>query len=717
MKHIHRIPVILLALTTLFSCTDFKEVKVSNITLNSKAVTLEIGQTAKLIATVSPQDATNTTIIWSSDNTSVAKVSMDGTVTAVAPGTAKITVKSDDGGISDSCVVTVLSASVTGVSLDQESITLREGESYKLNATITPSNVDDPSLQWSSSNTEVVQVTAEGILLALKPGTSDITVTTVDGGYTATCKVTVKDKVTGLSLEPSKMDIIVGDEADIIARLEPEDANVKVTWQSTNPDIVSVDENGHIKAHSTGDAVITASTDYKGLQAYCKVHVRDRVESLTLSTSSAEAYLGGDPTQLTATVKPADLPDLKITWSSSDTSIATVDNKGAVSAKKKGKATVTVTVENGTQIVSQSCEISVIQPVTAISVTPTTLEMFVDDVLEISKVLTIKTEPADADDTGCIYSASSPGIISISSGKITAKKAGTVTLYITPAKANPMTLKAECKITVKARGVSVTVTPSEKTMQVGQTYTLTAKVSPSNANQEVTWSSSDTKVATVAADGKVTANKAGDAVITATSKENSEIKATCAITVVNIPVESVSLNKSTLTLLEGISETLTATVKPENVADKTVTWTSSNESIAMVTSAGKVIAVKMGSATITASCGGKSASCKVTVTTSSVSVTGVSLNKTSMTLTEGETQTLTATVTPSNATNTSVTWSSNNTSVATVSSSGVVTAVKAGSATITVRTGDGGKTATCSVTVKSKDVSGGNEGTTEEDLF
>ena len=716
MKHIHSIPVILLALATLSSCTDFKEVKVSNITLNSKAVTLEIGQTAKLIATVSPQDATNTTIIWSSDNTSVVLVSKDGTVTAVAPGTAKITVKSDDGGISDSCVVTVLSASVTGVSLDQESITLREGESYKLNATITPSNVDYPSLQWSSSNTEVVQVTAEGILLALKPGTSDITVTTVDGGYTATCKVTVKDKVTGLSLEPSKMDIIVGDEADVIARLEPEDANVKVTWQSANPDIVSVDGNGHIKALAVGDAIISATTDYKGLQSFCSIHVRNKVESLTLSFTSAEAYLGGDPTQLTATITPADLPDLKIIWFSSDTSIATVDNKGAVTAKKKGTVTITVTVENGSQIVSQSCEISVIQPVTSISVTPATLEMFVDEVLEISKVLTIKTEPADADDTSCKYTTSSAGIISVLSGKITAKKAGTVTLYVTPTKASSTTLKAQCKITVKARGASITVTPSEKTMQVGQTYTLTAKVLPNEASQEVTWSSSDTKVATVE-NGKVTAVKAGEAVITATSKDNAEIKATCAITVVNIPVESVTLNKTSLTLLEGTSETLTATVKPENVADKTVTWTSSNESIAMVTSAGKVIAVKTGSVTITASCGGKSATCKVTVTTSSVSVTGVSLNKTSMTLTEGETQTLTATVSPSNATNTSVTWSSNNTSVATVSSSGVVTAIKAGSATITVRTGDGGKTATCSVTVKSKDVSGGNEGTTEEDLF
>lgn len=675
-------------------------VRVTNITLNTQAITLEIGDSEQLIATVSPHDAANTTVLWSSDNSSVAKVSMDGTVTAVAPGTAKITAKSDDGGMSDVCVVTVPEP-FTDVTLDRTSISMYEGGTDQLKATIAPADAEAPSLLWSSSNPDVVFVTPDGKLFAIAPGSADITVTIEEAELSATCQVTVQEVI--MELKPPTLDIAIDDEADIEVSLEKqlEGVSVNVRWYSTDEKIITVDDKGHVKALATGDAIICAATD-KGRMAFCKVHVREKVESVTITASSADAYLGGDPTQLTATVTPADLPDLKITWSSSDASIATVDSKGAVTAQKKGTVTITVTVENGTQTVTQSREMQVIQPVTSISVDPTTLELYVDDVLEISESLTIKMEPADADDTSCKYSTSTAGIISVSSqGKITGKKAGTVKLYITPNKANPSNLKATCTVTVKAKVASVTVTPSEKSMQVGQTYTLTAKVLPKEASQEVTWSSSNTKVATVE-NGKVTAVKAGEAVITATSKDNPEIKSTCVVTVVNIPVESVTLNKTTLLLVEGKSETLTATVKPDNVLDKTVTWKSSNESVATVTTAGKITAVKEGTANITATCGGKTATCVVTVDPPVVAVTGVSLDKEVITIDKGSTGQLTATVLPERASNKSVTWSSSNTSIVTVSSVGNVatlTGKAAGEAVVTVKTVDGSFTKECKVTV------------------
>jgi uncharacterized protein YjdB len=273
-------------------------------------------------------------------------------------------------------------------------------------------------------------------------------------------------------------------------------------------------------------------------------------------------------------------------------------------------------------------------------------------------------------------------------------------LSFKPNKGFPKDLKAECKITVKAKVASVTLSASTKSLQVGQTYSLTAKVSPSNANQEVTWSSSDEKIVSVT-NGKITALKVGEADITAASKENPDINATCRVTVVNIPVESVELSKAELTLVEGETGILTATVKPDNAFDKNVEWTSSDESVATV-SDGKIVAVKAGVTTITATCGGKSATCNVTVNPKVIPVTGVSLDKDELTLDVGASSQLTASVLPSNASNKALTWRSSNPSVVSISYQGNVatlSAKDAGEATIVVETTEGGFKAECKVKV------------------
>ncbi len=167
-----------------------------------------------------------------------------------------------------------------------------------------------------------------------------------------------------------------------------------------------------------------------------------------------------------------------------------------------------------------------------------------------------------------------------------------------------------------------------------------------------------------------------------------------------VSVAGVSLDKTSLSLAVGGSETLTATVNPADAANKNVTWSSSATGVASVDATGKVTAASAGTATITVTTqdGSKTATCNVTITTSTVAVTGVTLNTTAVTLAVGDVQTLTATVVPDVATNQNVTWSTSDATVATVSG-GSVTAVKAGTATITVTTADGNRTATCTVTV------------------
>jgi uncharacterized protein YjdB len=252
-------------------------------------------------------------------------------------------------------------------------------------------------------------------------------------------------------------------------------------------------------------------------------------------------------------------------------------------------------------------------------------------------------------------------------------------------------------ITVNQAGrVAVTSIKLDKTslmINVGDSETLVATIQPENAtDKEVSWSSSDSAIAVVDETGKVTAVKEGSATITAKVGEKT---AECKVTVY-VAVTSVSLNKASLTLLVGESETLTATVKPDNATDKTVTWSSSDEQIATVV-AGTVTAIKVGEVTITAKSGDKKAECKVMV--NPLPVSSITLDQTSIKVKVGQTATLVATVKPDDATDKTVSWSSNNTNIVTVEN-GVVTGIKSGSAVVTAKAGD--KTAKCEVRVLSE---------------
>lgn len=269
--------------------------------------------------------------------------------------------------------------------------------------------------------------------------------------------------------------------------------------------------------------------------------------------------------------------------------------------------------------------------------------------------------------------------------------------------------KMAFKVSAPAGPVAVTGVTLDKTsasVEAGQTLQLTATVSPTNAdNKNVSWTSNNPTVANVDQNGLVTAYSAGNATITVTTEDGSKT-ATCTVTVTEpaapVAVTGVSLNKSTTSIYVGASETLTATVAPADATNKAVTWSSNNTSVASVNN-GVVTGVAIGQATITAKTvdGNFTATCAVTVETAPIiNVTGVTLNKTSLELQVGKNETLTATVAPSNAANKNVTWSSSNSGVASVSN-GLVTAIAAGTATITVTTEDGNKTATCSVTVTS----------------
>lgn len=321
------------------------------------------------------------------------------------------------------------------------------------------------------------------------------------------------------------------------------------------------------------------------------------VSSVSLNTATIE-MVEGETFSLMATVLPKDAEYDGVTWASSNASVASV-NSGTVTAVKEGTATITASAGGK----SATCSVKVsakIVAVTSITLDKTSLSMQVGD----TETLTATIKPEDATDKTIVWTSSDEAVVSVSNGKITALKSGKATIT-----AKSGTCSAECMVTVSVNTESITLDKTTLSLAVGESATLTATVKPDDATDKaVTWSSSDESVVKVD-NGEVTAVKSGKATVTAKSGGKT---AECVVTV-TVPVSSITLDKTTLSLAIGESATLIATVKPDDATDKTVVWSSSDESIAKVDN-GKVMALKIGFAIVTATAANFSVSCNVTVT-------------------------------------------------------------------------------------------------------
>lgn len=688
-----------------------------SITSANGSNTVNAGDTLQLTAKVSPSNASDTSVTWSSNSTGIAKVSTTGLVTGVAAGTAVITAKANDGSNKSATftvTVTKKVIKVTKISLSASTVLTKVGCTEKITATVTPTNADNRAVTWSSSAPTVASVDQSGNIIAKSVGNATITVTAKDGsGVTATCWVNVTDiKVTGITLNKTTLNIKTGATEQLTAKVQPTDAtNSKVTWSSNEPTVAEVDQTGMITAKKEGSAVITVKAqDGSGKTATCQVNVTDiKVSGITLSASTL-AMQTEDVKQLSVTnITPANATNKALKWESKNTWVATVDESGNVTAKNPGEATITVTAaDNGGA--QATCKVTVTErtapviKVTQIQLSQTRASLNEGKELQ----LTATVLPANATNQSLTWSSSVEGVATVdSTGKVTAIKAGTT--VITATAKDDSGISASCTVQVTVPTVKVTgITLNKTTASVvkGKTVALTATVTPDTATDKtIKWTTSNKNVATVSTDGVVTAKAAGTATITATAADDSGVKATCKITVTNpvIKVTKVTLNKTTASVVKGKTLTLTATVTPTNATNKNVTWKSSNTKIVTVDGNGKVTAVAAGTATITCTAKAdksKSATCKITVTNPAVKVTKLRMNKTSVDLLKGKTVQLKVTVTPSNATNKAVTWTSSNKRIATVTSNGLVKAVRTGTVTITAKAKDGsGKKVTCKINV------------------
>lgn len=322
------------------------------------------------------------------------------------------------------------------IKLNSSSYTMAVGQTYKLTSTVIPETEANAKVTWTSSNTSIVSVDDNGSIKALSPGTATITAKTLNGNKQASCTVTVLTP--SIKLNSTSKSLYINDTATLTATVTPEGAVVK--WESSDSKIVTV-ENGKIKAVSSGDATITATitvggTDYS---ASCKVNVAQAYA--TLDKSSLSMYIG-DAYTFTSKVSPS---GTKLTWKCSNTSVATVNESGKVTAVSNGSATITASFVYNGETIKATCSVTVKKPTVKIS--SNSGSMYPGD----TKSLTASVDPSGSSVT---WSSSNTNVATVSGGTITAKSGGSATITASITYAGK-TYSDSCSISVGALSLSL----------------------------------------------------------------------------------------------------------------------------------------------------------------------------------------------------------------------------------------------------------------------
>ena len=320
-------------------------IEVTGISLPKSGDTVNVGATKKINATVTPANATNKTITYTSLDSKIATVDSSGTVTGISTGSTYISLTAGNkSALYKIDVVNTVTVKLSSISLPKTR-ELTEGNSDKLTITYSPNNATNKAVTWKSSNTSIVTVDTNGNIKAVAPGTATITATSKDGNRTATCKITVNalDKtLKGISFDKTELTMSVGKTEQITVSYNPNNANNKnITWRSTNSNVVSV-ENGVITALKPGKAAIKATSEEGRFQASCKVVVlSDPIESLSFKNEINEVYID-DTVELEIAPVPENTMINDPVWTSSNEEVAIFDEFDMLVAIGLGTTTITV---------------------------------------------------------------------------------------------------------------------------------------------------------------------------------------------------------------------------------------------------------------------------------------------------------------------------------------------------------------------------------------
>jgi Arabinogalactan endo-1,4-beta-galactosidase len=548
--------------------------------LSGGSMSLIVDQQSKL-KVVLPPDATNKVVKLTSSDPSVLRflgepvqtdqpgtlyqqtdVTPEVTLIAKRDGTSTVTVTAMDGSVSQSFVVTVTKIPVDSVTLDATNVNLELNRTKQLNATVSPSNASFQSLKWTSSDEAVATVSGTGLVTAIGLGNTTITVTTDDGAKTEQALVTVSDVHTAsIALNKSTLRLRVGDMETLVATVLPEDAKDKtLDWVTADSSVATVTGDGIVTAVSNGITTLTVSAqDGAAAPVTIPITIADvlNVTGVTLTPSSITLE-AGNTTVLSAQALPANADNTKVSWSTSDESVAVVDQNGLVTTLKPGSATITATTEDGgyaatstvvvinllsqgkvvkASKVSSDAAAAAANAVDGNNATTwypggytfgsnITVDLGQTAVIESTLVNTWNQEnfTVSVSEDGTNFTTL------ITHGEIVASANGTVATTITndtlPANTYARYVKLTMNEVMKKNGTSqqwtgvnefkvfgrfvapvqtITLKNVPSSIVTSDSTLLTAEVTPLNADPRLTWSSSNTNAITIDQTGKVTA--------------------------------------------------------------------------------------------------------------------------------------------------------------------------------------------------------------------
>lgn len=454
-----------------------------------------------------------------------------------------------------------------------------------------------------------------------------------------------------------------------------------VTWSVEDQAIATVAQDGTITAKENGTTTVTATCGDKTASA--TVIVTSELQSISLNKETLELAKGQEET-LIVSYNPVDTTDPKdVVWTSSNEAVAIVNENGTVTAVANGDAIITATCGDKTA----TCAVNVSTKLQSISLDKETMELNKGT----TEKLTVRYLPEDTTDPkNVVWTSSNEAVATVAQdGTVTAVAPGQATIVATCGNKT-----ASCAVEVKSPLTAISIGEDIAELLPKQEVVVSVVYTPEDTTDDktVVWTSSDESIATVK-NGKITAIAPGTVTITATC---GTITDSITVTVPEVHMDSIAIKEPNATIAKNETKTLEVVYYPENTTDdRKVTWTVDDETIATVSEDGTVTAIAPGTATITATCGDKTATATITVV---VPLTSISLDKENARIEKGTTTALTVLYNPEDTTDAKdVVWTSLNPSVATVDENGVVTALASGTAVIKAQVGD--KTATCTVTV------------------